>query len=99
VVLDAVFAEEGERRAGVELARRHRAHFAGVWLEAPPGVLTARVDARRGDASDATAEVVARQLRYDLGRIDWKRVDASGTPEDTLGRVRGTLPFRAAAPA
>jgi aminoglycoside phosphotransferase family enzyme/predicted kinase len=99
VVLDAVFAEEGERRAGVELARRHRAHFAGVWLEAPPDVLTARVDNRRGDASDATAEVVERQLRYDLGRIDWERVDASGTPEDTLARVRERLPFRAAAPA
>ena len=38
------------------------AHFAGVWLEAPPEVLTARVAARRGDASDATAEVVAKQL-------------------------------------
>jgi uncharacterized protein len=98
-VLDAVFAEEGERRAGVELARRHRAHFAGVWLEAPPDVLTARVDNRRGDASDATAEVVARQLRYDLGRIEWERVDASGTPEDTLARVRERLPFRAAGPA
>lgn len=99
VVLDAVFAEESERRAGRDLARRSRAHFAGVWLEAPPDVLTARVAARQGDASDATAEVVARQLRYDLGPLDWQRVDASGTPEETLARVRETLPFRAAAPS
>jgi uncharacterized protein len=99
VVLDAVFAEEGERRSAAELARRHHAHFAGVWLEAPPEVLAARVSARHGDASDATSEVVARQLRYDLGRIDWQRVDASGTPEQTLARVRETLPFRAAAPS
>jgi hypothetical protein len=99
VVLDAVFAEEGERRSVAELARRHHAHFAGIWLEAPPEALADRVSARQCDASDATADVVARQLRYDLGRIDWHRVDASGTPEQTLARVREILPFRAAAPS
>jgi hypothetical protein len=99
VVLDAVFAADAERRDAMELARRHRVHFAGIWLEAPPGVLTARVGMRRGDASDATADVVERQLRYDLGRIDWARVDASGTPEETLARLREKLPFRAAAPS
>ena len=99
VVLDAVFADEGERRAAAEVARRTRAHFAGVWLEAPPALLTSRVAARTGDASDATAEVVAKQLGYDLGPLDWHRVDASGSPAETLARVRQTLPFRAAAPA
>lgn len=99
VIFDAVFAHEAERRAAAELARRTRANFAGVWLEAPAGVLTSRVADRRGDASDATTEVVARQLGYDLGAIDWQRADASGTPEQTLARVRGMLPFRAAAPA
>lgn len=99
VVLDAVFAEESERRAASELARRCRAHFAGVWLEAPPAVLAARVEARHGDASDATVDVVARQLRYDLRTLDWPRADASGTPAETLARVREKLPFRAAARA
>jgi uncharacterized protein len=99
VVLDAVFAEEGERRAVAELARRTRAHVAGIWLEAPAPVLTARVASRQGDASDATAEVVERQLRYALGTLDWQRVDASGTPAETLARVRERLPFRAAGPA
>ena len=99
VVLDAVFARESERREAAELAQRCRAHFAGVWLEAPADVLSARVTTRRGDASDATAEVVARQLGYELGRMEWLRADASGTPEETLARVRGMLPFRVAAPA
>lgn len=99
VVLDAVFAREEERRAAAELARRRRAHFAGVWLEAPADVLNVRVAVRQGDASDATVDVVARQLGYDLGILDWVRVDASGTPEATLARVRGMLPFRAAVPA
>ena len=36
--------------------------------------------------ADATADVVATQLAYDLGTLDWPRVDAAGTPEDTLAR-------------
>ena len=99
VVLDAVFARQDERRSAAEIARRTASHFAGLWLEAPADLLIARVNSRTGDASDATAEVVTRQVAYDLGRMDWQRVDASGTPADTLARVREILPFRAAAPS
>jgi aminoglycoside phosphotransferase family enzyme/predicted kinase len=99
VVLDAVFARPDERQAAAELARRSRAHFAAVWLDAPPEVLAARVASRSGDASDATPGVVATQLGYDLGQIDWPRVDASGTPQETLARLRGTVPYRFDGPA
>lgn len=99
VVLDAVFAREEERQAAEVLARRARAHFAGIWLEAPSEVLTARVAARRCDASDATPEVIARQLTYETGAIGWSRVDATGSEAETLARVRERLPFRSAAPA
>ncbi|MCA3559756.1 MAG: AAA family ATPase [Aestuariivirga sp.] len=99
VVLDAVFARPDERAAAAELARRTRAHFAGVWLDAPRETLAARVAARSGDASDATAEVVDAQLRYDLGPMDWPRVDAGGTAAQTLLRLRGTVPFRFFAPS
>jgi len=99
VVLDAVFAREGERQAAEELARRTKAHFAGIWLDAPHQVLTARVAARRCDASDATPGVVAKQLTFETGAIGWSRVDAAGTEAETLARVRERLPFRSAAPA
>ncbi|MCX7351370.1 MAG: AAA family ATPase [Alphaproteobacteria bacterium] len=99
VVLDAVFAQEDERAAVVELARRTKSQFAGVWLEAPREVLTARLATRRGDASDATAEVVERQLRYDLGHLDWPRVSAGGTSAETLARLRETVPYRFDGPA
>lgn len=100
VVLDAVFARAPERRSAAEAARRGKAHFFGVWLEAPEAVLTARVESRRDDASDATAEVVHRQLGYDIGRLDgWQRVDAAGTADETLARVRGMLLFRTSGPA
>jgi hypothetical protein len=91
VVLDAVFAREGERREAEALARGAGARFTGVWLEAPEAILTARVAARRNDASDATADVVARQLGYDLGTISWVRVDASGDAPETLARIARLL--------
>jgi aminoglycoside phosphotransferase family enzyme/predicted kinase len=99
VVLDAVFAEEGERTAADELARRSKAQFAGVWLDAPPETLMTRIAGREGDASDATANIIGKQLGYDLGHLDWLRVDAGGTPEETLKRLRGTVPFRFSAPS
>lgn len=98
VVLDAVFARPDERAGAEEAARRNRAHFAGVWLDAPPETLASRVAARRGDASDATPGVVAAQLRYDLGQLDWPRVDAGGTPADTLQRLTEKVPYRFGGP-
>ena len=85
VIADAVFARPAERAAIEAAAARAGVPFDGLWLEAPPDTLTARVTARlsagTGDASDANAEVVAKQLAYDLGDITWPRVAAGDTPE------------------
>ena len=43
---------------------------------------------RSRDASDADAAVARLQEDYDLGALDWTRIDASGTPNDTLARAR-----------
>jgi uncharacterized protein len=99
VVLDAVFAHESERSVAASLARTHGADFHGIWLDAPAETLTSRVASRGADASDATPSVVAKQLTYDVGRLDWTRVDASGSPAATLALVRQTLPYRPVAPA
>ncbi len=80
VVLDAVFARESERRLAEKLARRQGAGFRGIWLEAGPAKLKARVAARVNDASDATPDVIDAQLRIDVGKVNWTRVDASGSP-------------------
>lgn len=99
VVLDAVFSQPEERAAAEEIARQNRAHFAGVWLDAPAATLAARVAARTGDASDATPQIVAKQLAYDLGRLEWPRVDAGGSPGATLAGIRRTVPYRFDGPA
>ena len=77
VVLDAVFLRPEERQAAEAVGAKAGAAFHGVWLEAPEPVMSARLDARMGDASDADRRVLAEQLARDPGAVTWKRVDAS----------------------
>ncbi len=93
VIVDGVFAEAHEREAITAAARGAGAEFAGLWLEAPAEILLARVTARAGDASDADAAVVRKQLEYDIGALDWTRVDAAGTPEEAAALARQALGF------
>ena len=88
VVVDAVHARIGERAALEDLARRLGVPFRGIWLEAPPEVLIARVEARTGDASDADESVVRRQLTYALGEISWPRVVHLDGDEDSKSKLR-----------
>lgn len=92
VIADAVFADPAERDAITEVATRAGVPFTGLWLEAPPEVLEARIAARSGDASDATVAVLRRQLGYDLGRIDWTRIDVTGDVEASLKQTRAAVP-------
>ena len=91
VVIDAVAAKPEERAAMAELARRAGAGFSGIWLQAPEGTLLARLAQRGKDASDATASVLRRQLTYDLGTIDWTRVDADRPRDEVIEVVRNLL--------
>ena len=83
VVIDAVCARPEERAALADLARRSGAGFAGIWLQASEATLRARLAQRGKDASDATPETLQRQLAYDLGIIDWTRIDAN-QPRDAV---------------
>lgn len=94
VILDAVFAREEERGAAGHLADALELPFAGIWLEAPHEIKTARVETRKGDASDAGAKVVAMQEHFDLGLIDWHRTDASLGIEEIQSELRDYLDIR-----
>jgi aminoglycoside phosphotransferase family enzyme/predicted kinase len=91
VIVDAVFAQPSERAAICEAARALDVPFAGLFLEADVGTRMKRVGQRKSDASDATPAIVALQENYELGALDWARIDASGTPEQTLTRSRSEL--------
>jgi aminoglycoside phosphotransferase family enzyme/predicted kinase len=90
-VVDAVFALPHERDAVAAAARAAGVPFTGIWLEAPAGQLKARIAARRGDASDATVDVLQRQLEYDPGAIAWHRIDASDAPDAVAARLAALL--------
>jgi len=88
-IADAVFAKPLERAAARRLAADAGdagVHFDGLWLEAPQEVMMERVKSRKDNASDADAEIVRRQLTYDLGHIDWLVIDSSGSRKETLAR-------------
>lgn len=95
VIADAVFARPEEREAIARTAREAGVPFQGVWLDAAPRVLERRVTGRRNNVSDATAEVVRLQLEYDLGAIDWARLDASGEGDETLQAACALLGLKA----
>jgi uncharacterized protein len=90
-IVDAVFAGPDERAAiaGVASSRGVRHH--GLFLVADLATRTARIGARRNDASDADAKVARQQEAYDVGAMDWETVDAAGTPDETLAHARAAL--------
>ncbi len=90
-VIDAVALREEERRAFAAVAAKAGVPFTGLWLDTPAETMHARIGARQADASDATAAVLQQQLQSDPGMLDWVRVDASGSPEQTLATARGAL--------
>lgn len=92
VVLEATFLRREDRAQARKLAETVGVPFTGLWLTAPAETLKARVDARRQDASDATAEIVAAQLdRAPKGETAWPTVDASGGVGDVTAAAKAVL--------
>lgn len=106
VIADGVFLRENERKSIASIAERAGVAFIGIWLDAPVKELSARVDARVGDPSDATSQVVARQAQMQLEslaenlaeNLEWTRIDASQGPEQTLESARAVLRARVKSP-
>ncbi len=80
VIADAAFLDEAEREAIEAVGAACGVPFEGLWLEAPPEVLAARIAARRNDASDADLAVLSGQLARDVGMIGWRRMTDEGRP-------------------
>jgi predicted kinase len=88
VIVDAVFLRPEDRQSIEEAAARVSVPFAGIWLEAPEGILVQRVEQRRADASDADAAIVRRQLEEGPGVVSWMRISASGGREEVLQKAQ-----------
>ena len=93
VIADAVYSTSEDRSAIEALAAELGVPFRGLWLTAALETLVARVDARRNDASDATPDVIRRQLTWQVGAPSsaWTLLDAGGSAEDLHGRAAAAL--------
>ncbi|TFF27883.1 aminoglycoside phosphotransferase [Jiella endophytica] len=91
VVADATFERRVDRDRIAAVAQEAKVPFVGLWLDVPAGELLRRVGARTGDPSDATPDVVRRQLAQDHGDIAWMPVPGTGTPEAVAARARAIV--------
>jgi hypothetical protein len=91
VIIDAVSLKPEERQSFAAIAKAASVPFSGLWLAAPATTMEMRLRARRHDASDASPEVLARQLQQDAGPIDWASIDAGSGPETCLAAARRAL--------
>jgi uncharacterized protein len=91
VVIDASFMREEQRTALRRLAGQHDTRFVGLFLTANLATRLGRIAHRQNDASDATRDVALKQEAAAIGAMDWRVIDASGTPDDTLQRSRDCL--------
>ena len=91
-IVDAVFSKPEER----ELLTSAAGPLTGLFLVADLATRVARVGKRVEDASDADAAIARQQENYDLGTLDWRRVDANGNPSDTLAHARAALKLSSA---
>jgi len=88
VVADAVFDRPTDRSRIRQSALDREVPFQGIWLEAAPEVLWQRVEQRSGSASDATVDILSRQLQRDAGDIGWLKLDAAVDPARIVGEIR-----------
>jgi uncharacterized protein len=91
VVADAVFDRTAERHAIEALAKVSGVPFNGFWLDAPETTLLRRVEERRNDPSDATAQVLAAQIRRGPGKMAWQRIDAVAEPSQVRAAILALL--------
>jgi predicted kinase len=88
VVADAVFARAEYRDAMRAVARETCVPFVGFWVDAPREMLARRIAERTLDISDATIEVLDRQLAAGDGPTDWHRLDGANDAATVLEGAR-----------
>lgn len=87
VVVDAVFDRPEERRHIESVAAEAGIAFTGIWLEADAETLKARIAARPQGQSDATTDILERQLAKDIGEINWIRLATTVPTTELVERV------------
>ncbi|RUY91856.1 aminoglycoside phosphotransferase [Mesorhizobium sp. M7A.F.Ca.CA.001.12.2.1] len=88
VVADSVFDRPTDRDRIEKAASVRGVAFAGFWLEADPLVLWQRVSDRKGGPSDATIDILSRQLQRNAAQTSWRRINADRKLADLVTELR-----------
>ena len=107
VVADAVFDNRANRELIEMVAREAKAPFVGIWLQTDPTILWQRVSQRRQGVSDATVDILSRQLQRQVANVAWPKHDAASEPAKIVAQILelaaashdGTEPAAARRPA
>ncbi|MGZ5933328.1 MAG: bifunctional aminoglycoside phosphotransferase/ATP-binding protein [Rhizomicrobium sp.] len=87
VIVDAVFGHADEQARIEAAARDASVEFHGLWLTAPRDVMEARLAQRTGDASDATAAVLQKQMTNVSEPSHWSKLSAGGSSAEVLAQA------------
>lgn len=93
-IADAVYGSVAEQAQIAAVAEVAEVPFCGLWLTAAPSLLEQRIEARRGDASDATVDVLHQQLTRIQEPASWARIDASGSAREASINALNQLRIR-----
>ncbi|MFO7757678.1 MAG: AAA family ATPase [Roseovarius sp.] len=91
VIADAVHDRAEDRIRIARVAADAGVPFHGVWLEADPEALHARLRRRDPGASDADAEVLDDQLARAPQKVDWQTVSTGGPVTHSLTRILASV--------
>lgn len=76
-IADATFLDPAHRQALRTEAEARGVKLHGFWLQAPLSALEARIERRRGDASDASVAVLRSAAANDPGPGNWEPIDTT----------------------
>jgi predicted kinase len=91
VIIDAVCGEGWQQAQIAAVAHATSVQFRGIWLEAPLRILEERVRQRYADVSDATVEVLQKQVASVSAPSQWQPVKTEGPPGEVLADVRRVI--------
>lgn len=91
VIANAVYDRVENRAHIADAAQAAGVDFTGIWLAVDPAILRQRVAARSGGPSDATVDVLARQLAQGTVPDDWISIDASQPVDEIIMEILSVL--------
>lgn len=90
VILDETHQADWHRKNVEKFAKDMNVDFKAYWLTADEATLKARINARKGDISDADAKILDMQLAEAKkgAAVMWPHVKATGTPQEIAREIR-----------